>query len=80
MMMMISKNIPGLLLYIYISVLPCISGPELQVLKPKSIEVDIVHVVFSISLKIRIRTEGAWEGCPSQYDRKDIPLLLEGKK
>jgi hypothetical protein len=34
-------------------------------LKPKSIEVDIVHVVFSISLKIRIRTEGAWEGCPS---------------
>ena len=35
-------------------------------LKPKSIEVDIVHVVFFISLKIRIRTEGAWEGCPSQ--------------
>jgi len=29
--------------------------------------VDSVHVVFSVSLKIRIRTEGAWEGCPSQY-------------
>ncbi len=26
---------------------------------------DSVHVVFSISLKMSVRTEGAWEGCPS---------------
>jgi hypothetical protein len=26
---------------------------------------DSVHVIFSISLNLELRTEGAWEGCPS---------------
>ncbi len=36
---------------------------------------DSVHVVSFISLNIRIRTEGAWEGCPSHVTH----LMEEGR-